>query len=138
MTRFSITMDEALGFILKAVKIGKGSEIFVPKLKAYSIMEVKQALNEILGDHGEEVIGIRPGEKLHETLINKEEMRYAWEYEDLYIITPPLNPMFHPNVINETYNGIKKIKAMTAYSSDQVDRISISELKDIIKNSQLV
>jgi len=138
MTRFSITMDKALDFILKAANSGKGSEIFIPKLKAYSIMEVKKALNEILGDYGDEIIGIRPGEKLHETLINKEEMRYAWDYNDMYIITPPLYPMFNQNVINEIYDGIKKITNMKVYSSDQVDKIPISELKDAIKNSHLV
>ena len=40
------------------------------------------------------VIGIRPGEKLHETLINSEEIRYSWEYRDVYMITNPLYPMF--------------------------------------------
>ena len=138
MTRFSITMDEALDFILKAAELGNGSEIFIPKLKAYGIMEVKEALNKILGDYGEEIIGIRPGEKLHETLINKEEMRYAWEYQNVYMITPPFYPMFHPNVINETYDGIKEIENMKEYSSDQVERISTPELIDTIKNSHLI
>ena len=138
MTRFSITMDGALDFVLKAAQIGKGSEIFIPKLKAYSIMRVKEALNEMLGDYGDDVIGIRPGEKLHETLISKEEMRYAWEYKDLYMITPPFYPMFHQNTMNETYEGIKEITNMKEYSSDQVDKISISELKETIKNSQLM
>jgi UDP-N-acetylglucosamine 4,6-dehydratase/UDP-glucose 4-epimerase len=133
MTRFSIKMDDALDFILKAAKIGKGSEIFVPKLKAYSIKDVKSALNEIYGDFGEEIIGIRPGEKVHETLINKEEIRYSWEFQDLYVLTNPLYPMFHPNVINDIYDGIQKIKNIDSYSSDNVDRISKDELKNIIE-----
>jgi len=54
MTRFSITMSEALDFILKATEIGKGSEIFVPKLKAYSIIDIKNALCEILDNTGHE------------------------------------------------------------------------------------
>ena len=66
MTRFSISMDEALDFILKAAELGKGSEIFVPKLRAYSIMDVKEALFELLDKTDEETIGIRPGEKLNE------------------------------------------------------------------------
>ena len=52
MTRFSITMDHALDFILKASKLGKGSEIFVPKMKAYSITSVKDSLFELLGNTG--------------------------------------------------------------------------------------
>ena len=138
MTRFSITMEEALDFILKATEIGQGSEIFVPKLKAYQINDVKDALNEILGNYGDETIGIRPGEKLHETLIGKEEIRYGWEFNDLYMLTTPLYPMFHPNVISEKYPGIKEIDNMEEYSSDKVDKISKEELKNIIQTSKLV
>ncbi|MCS5528707.1 MAG: polysaccharide biosynthesis protein, partial [Nitrosopumilus sp.] len=89
MTRFSISMNEALDFILKATEIGKGSEIFVPKLKAYSILDVKDALFELLGETEEQVVGIRPGEKLDEVLINKDEMKYTWEYQNMYMVINP-------------------------------------------------
>lgn len=138
MTRFSLTMDEALDFILKSMEIGQGSEIFVPKIKSYTISDVKKALTEILGDYGEEVIGIRPGEKLHETLINSEEMRYSWQYDGLYMITNPLYPMFHPTVINENYNNIEKLDKFETYSSDSVEKIPHNELIQILKNSNLV
>ena len=138
MTRFSITMDEALNFILKAAEQGQGSEIFVPKIRAYAIFDIKKALTEILGDYGEEIVGIRPGEKLHETLINNEEIRYSWEYKDLYMITNPLYPMFHPTVINDTYHGIKKIDKFERYSSDLVEKIPKDELKQILKESKLL
>ena len=90
MTRFSITMDEALDFILHATTIGEGSEIFVPKLRSYSIQVVRDALVEILNDTGVEIIGIRPGEKLHETLINADELRDSWELGNVYVILNPL------------------------------------------------
>lgn len=138
MTRFSITMDEALNFILKATELGKGSEIFIPKLKAYSISNVKETLFDILGNYGEEIIGIRPGEKLHEVLINNEEIQYSWEYKDLYVITNPLYPMFHPNIIHESYDGIKKIENMNIYSSDKVEKIPNKDLKEIIQHSDLL
>ena len=134
MTRFSITMDEALDFILTASELGQGSEIFIPKLRAYSILDVKNALQEEIGNFGEKTIGIRPGEKLHETLINKEEVRYSWEYENLYIITPPHYSTFHSNPINESYKNIKKLEGMNEYSSDIVPTIPINELKNIFKN----
>ena len=134
MTRFSITMDEALDFILKSTQLGNGSEIFIPKLKAYSLADVKYALNEIFGDYGSHDIGAKPGEKLHETLINKEEMRYSWNFKNMYILTNPLYPMFHPNVINDNYDGIKKVENMEFYSSDNVEKISINELKQNIQN----
>jgi UDP-N-acetylglucosamine 4,6-dehydratase/5-epimerase len=134
MTRFSITMDEALDFILQATELGQGSEIFVPKLKAYSLLDIKTALNDIFGDYGTNNIGIQPGEKLHEILINKDEMRYAWDFKNMYVLTNPLYPIFHPNLINETYDGIKKIENMDVYSSDNVEKIPLNELKKIIQN----
>jgi UDP-N-acetylglucosamine 4,6-dehydratase/UDP-glucose 4-epimerase len=134
MTRFSITMDEALDFILTASELGQGSEIFIPKLRAYSILDVKNALQEKIGNFGEKNIGIRPGEKLHETLINKEEIRYTWEYQNLYIITPPHYSIFHSNSINESYKNIKKLEGINEYSSDVVPKIPITELKNIFKN----
>ena len=94
MTRFSITMDEALDFILESTALGKGSDIFVPKLRAYNIVDLKNALIELLGQTESEITGIRPGEKLHETLINNDEMRYSWEYNNMYMITNPLYPLF--------------------------------------------
>lgn len=138
MTRFSITMDEALDFILKATEYGQGSEIFVPKIQAYTIFDIKNALTEILGDYGEEIVGVRPGEKMHETLINNEEIRYSWEHNDLYMITNPLYPMFHPNVINDTYKEIKKLDKFERYSSDLVEKIPKDELKQILKESGLL
>ena len=137
MTRFSITMSEALDFILKSAEYGQGSEIFVPKIRAYTISEIKNSLTEIFDDYGEEVIGIRPGEKLHETLINSEEIRYSWEYRDVYMITNPLYPMFNPTVIDENYSGIKKLDKFEQYSSDLVEKIPKIELKKIIEESDL-
>ena len=67
MTRFSLTMSETLDFILESTFLGKSSEVFVPKLRAYSIMDLKDALVELVGETQEEIISIRPGEKLHET-----------------------------------------------------------------------
>ena len=138
MTRFSITMNEALDFILKASEFGQGSEIFLPKIKSYTINTIKEALIEILGNYEENIIGIRPGEKLHETLISNEEIRYAWEYNNMYMITNPLYPMFHPDIIDNNYNGIKKIINMDSYSSDKVDKINKMELVEIIKKSNLL
>ena len=92
----------------------------------------------MIDDYGNDVVGIRPGEKLHETLINKEEMRYSWEFQDLYMLTSPLYPMFNPNVIHQTYDGIKEITNMESYSSDNVEKISKVELKNIFQELNLI
>jgi len=135
MTRFSITMDEALDFILSTTQLAKGSEIFLPKLHAYSIIDLQNALFELLGNTGSQIVGIRQGEKVHETLINSDEMRYSWQLKDNYVIA---NQFYDDKKIKKTYPGIKKIANMDRYSSDMVKKIPKNELKQIIKKSGLL
>jgi len=135
MTRFSISMDEALDFILESTLEGKGSEIFVPKLRSYSIGDLKQALMELIGKTGVKNIPIRPGEKMHEVLINDDEMRYAWELHNKYVI---FNPLRNESEIRKSHPKIKKIENLNRYSSDRVDRIPKEELKKIIVKSRLL
>jgi len=135
MTRFNITMDEALDFILDSTEKGKGSEIFVPKLRAYSIMDLKDALMEMLGQTELEKIPIRPGEKIHEVLVNEHEMRGTWETNSKYII---INPRFSDEEIKISYPNWKKTNSTTKYSSDNVEKIPKDELKKIIKNAGLL
>ena len=135
MTRFSIMMQDALDFIISAATIGKGSEIFVPKLRAYTIPDLKKSLIELLGETGESITGIRSGEKLHEILINKDEMRFTWEYEGNYVI---FNPMLNDSEIKTKYPGIKKVENLDEYSSDIVEKIPVSELKQLLSNSGLI
>jgi UDP-N-acetylglucosamine 4,6-dehydratase/5-epimerase len=135
MTRFSITMDEALDFILNATLLGQGSEIFIPKLRAYTIKDVKNALMELLSSTGEEKIPVREGEKFHETLINYDEMRYTWELNSNYII---LNQSLTEKEINAKYPGIKRVDSSEPYSSNLVEKISKDTLKKIIKDSKLL
>ena len=129
MTRFSITMDEALDFILNATKIGQGSEIFVPKMKAYTITSVKDALFELLENTGEKITGIREGEKLDEVLISDVEMRFCWELDDMYVIHSSINKNYYEGAEN-----LKKIESMDSYSSVGASKLSNNELKKIIEN----
>ena len=135
MTRFSITMDEALDFILDSTISGKGSEVFVPKLRAYKIDDVKVALQELISNTGEEKIPVRQGEKFHETLINTDEMRTALESESKYMI---LQREISDQEINEQYPGFRRITLTKPYSSNTVEKIPINELKDILSKSSLL
>ena len=138
MTRFSISMSDALDFILHATKIGNGSEIFIPKLRSYSITDVKNVLVKILRNTGEEEIGIRPGEKLHEVLINTDEMKYVWEIDDMYMIINPLYHKFFDDDIKTRYPNAKKMESMKIYSSENGEKISPTDLKQIILDSNLL
>jgi UDP-N-acetylglucosamine 4,6-dehydratase/UDP-glucose 4-epimerase len=135
MTRFSITMEQALDFILKATEIGNGTEIFIPKLKSYSLEQIYKVLSQLAETKNEKIIGIRPGEKLHELLINFDEMRYSWEYDDLYMI---LNWEFDEKYRTRNYPGIKKFDSIETYSSNNAESLSDNELKNYINSLGLL
>ena len=135
MTRFSITMEQALDFVIDCTINGNASEIYIPKLKSYSILDVKDALFEIFGKTDFEEIGIRPGEKLHETLINSEEIRNSWDLVSKFMIS---NPSKNNDEIIDTYEGkITKINDMIEYSSQFAVRHTKDELIEIISKSGL-
>ena len=138
MTRFTITMDEALEFILNATIFGKGSEIFIPKLKSYEMSTLIESLNELCGEIKQEFVGIRPGEKFHETLINHDEILYAWQVNDMYMLANPHYQLFNDQDILENYPGIKKITEMKSYSSDTTEKITKQELKEKILELGLI
>ncbi len=134
MTRFSITMEEALDFILESTKMGSGGDIFVPKLRAYTITDLKDALVEIFGKTKEEYIGVRAGEKLHEALIGQDELRYTYDIGSKYVIVNP----FSNNEPKRSYEKkMKKPNLTGSYSSDMAEKISKNELKKIISKSRL-
>jgi UDP-N-acetylglucosamine 4,6-dehydratase/5-epimerase len=135
MTRFSITMNDALDFILESCKDAKGSEVFIPNLRAYTIKDIKNALTELLNDPGEEVIGIREGEKMHEILINHDEIRYSWKFNNKYVI---LNENHKTKEIQNSYKNISKVEASSEYNSHTAEKIPKEELKKIILNSGLL
>ena len=135
MTRFSISMDKALDFILHATEIAKGSEIFIPKLRAYTIKDIKDVLFELLEKTDEENIGIREGEKLNEILINSDEIRYTWEYENMYML---LNPSVQKHISLDEFPNKNKVTNMDDYNSGSVEKIPKDEMKKIIINSGLL
>jgi len=134
MTRFSLTMDEALDFIIDSTFSGKGSEIFVPKLKAYTIKDLIEALFEVIKDTGYKKIPVRQGEKFHETLINYDEMRNTWENKSKYVILNPLSENF-----DKVKSHFRKIDFQKQpYSSETVKKMSKKELKEAIRKSNLL
>ena len=135
MTRFSITMNQALDFILKATKNGHGSEIFIPKVKAYSLQQIVDILSNLTKTKEHTIIGIRPGEKQHESLINSDEMRYVWSYENMFML---LNELHDDKNLEKTYPGIKKVKDLDVYSSDKSESLTMDEITNNIKDLQLL
>ncbi len=85
MTRFLITLDHGVAFVLKCLSIMIGGELFIPKIPSMTILDLKKA---IAPECKIKIIGIRPGEKLHEVLLPAEESRNAIEFDDMYIVEP--------------------------------------------------
>ena len=93
------------------------------------------SLNELLEKSDEKIIGTRPGEKLHETLINPDELQYTYEINDLYVI---LNEGFSSEYLQNTYSGLTKLENISTYSSDNSEKMSNDELKQTILDSNLI
>ena len=131
----TIPMEKIVKKLSHIIKDFEPNEIFIPKLRAYTIKDMKEALFELLQKTDEENIGIREGEKLNETLINSDEIRYTWEYENMYMV---LNPSVQKYVSINQYPNASKITTMSEYSSDSVEKFSIEEMKKIILNANLL
>jgi len=85
MTRFWITLEQGVNFVLSRLETMVGGELFVPKLPSMNIMDLAKV---IAPECKTEVIGIRPGEKLHEVMITKDDARNTLEFKDHYMIQP--------------------------------------------------
>ncbi len=136
MTRFNITMDEALELIMSAIHLTKGSEVFIPKLKSYVLSDLIQSFHDIsrvpFKSHS---IPIRIGEKMHEILLNQYEMRFAVESKGLYVLLPPDVENF--DRLKKLYPNSKSLP-MEVYSSDKVPKILPNQLKKILIQHDLV
>lgn len=85
MTRFWITLDEGVKFVINCIDTMKGGEIFVPKIPS---MKITDLVDAVAPDTKKKIIGIRPGEKLEEVLLTSEEARHAKEFEKYFVIEP--------------------------------------------------
>lgn len=85
MTRFWITLEQGSNFVLRCLELMVGGELFVPKIASMNIMDLAKA---ICPECKTEIIGIRPGEKLHEVMIPRDEARNTVEFDDYYVIKP--------------------------------------------------
>ncbi|MES1255565.1 MAG: UDP-N-acetylglucosamine 4,6-dehydratase (inverting) [Acidobacteriota bacterium] len=85
MTRFWITLEQGVEFVIRSLDIMQGGEVFVPKIPSMRVMDLVTA---IAPGCRVAMVGIRPGEKVHEVLVSEDEARHAVEYDDFYIIKP--------------------------------------------------
>ena len=135
MTRFNITMDQALDLIFRALDKGIGGQVYIPKLKAYKVEDMKNAIIEIMNSDNEtEIISTRQGEKHHEILINNDELRNAFQTKDDYVL---YEKEIQDNEVMKA-QGLEKIDLTEQYSSDKVPLLTKDKLKSILIKEKLV
>ena len=125
MTRFWITLDQGVQFVLDNLERMYGGEIFVPKIPSMKVTDLAKAI----GPECEiEVIGIRPGEKLHEAMIMEDDARHTLEFDDYYVIQPELAWFSQ-----EQLNGGKALPDGFAYTSDNnTEWLTIEQLSEMV------
>ncbi|MBF0522488.1 MAG: UDP-N-acetylglucosamine 4,6-dehydratase (inverting) [Candidatus Omnitrophica bacterium] len=129
MTRFWITLDQAVYFVLMALDRSKGGEIFVPRIPSMKITDLAKA---ICAKCKQQVVGIRPGEKVHETLLSEDEARNTVEFKECFIVQP------NTRMRQQLTSGKSKNKGRICqedfrYSSDSNSQwMTVEELKILV------
>lgn len=131
MTRFMMTLEDAVDLVLFAFENGESGDLLVQKAPAATIDTLAKAICEMKGFDPEqqiEIIGERPGEKMNEVLITKEEMANAEEYEHFYRILPDKHTLHYHE---SPQSHIKNITE--SYSSDNTERLDVDGMKRLLK-----
>ncbi|HNT60370.1 MAG TPA: UDP-N-acetylglucosamine 4,6-dehydratase (inverting) [Candidatus Bilamarchaeaceae archaeon] len=126
MTRFWITLDGGVDLVLKALSIMKGGETFIPRIPSVKITDLADV---VAPDAKRKIVGIRPGEKLHEILVTSEEARHTKQVDGVYVIEPE-----HKYWDPSSHNGGKNLPKDFSYSSDNNDWwLKKEELKKLLQ-----
>ena len=132
MTRFWITLDEAVNLVIKAIEEARGGELYVKKCPSFKVTDLAKAMKK---DCEFEDVGIRTGEKIHEVMVTEEDSRTTYEYGDHYIIYPDFD--WWKNVNNKS--GGKKVEDRFRYSSDNnKEWLSVDVIRDLLGKIDIV
>lgn len=139
MTRFIISPVQAVNLIFNALRNAIGGEVFVPQLPAFRILDLIEILKEKHGkDPGVDIIGIRPGEKIHELMINESEMERTYEFENMYVISSIISKYVGtPKAIYELKGKLQKNGKMKEYCSLNAV-INKDELKQVFHELEML
>jgi UDP-glucose 4-epimerase len=131
MTRFMMTLNDAVDLVLYAFTNGKPGDIFIQKAPAAKIDTLAYALTDLMGvpDHQVNIIGTRHGEKLYETLLSREEMVAAEDMGDYYCIPPDLRDLNYGKFVEQ---GEERISHTEDYNSHNTDRLDVEGMKALL------
>ena len=131
MTRFMMTLDDAVDLVLYAFEHGNSGDIFVQKAPAATIETLAHALTGLLGkpDHPVHVIGTRHGEKKHETLLSREEMAHAQDLPGYFRVPPDLRDLNYGKFVEQ---GEKRISEADDYTSANTERLDVEGMRNLL------
>lgn len=131
MTRFMMTLDDAVDLVLYAFEHGQPGEVFVQKAPAATIAVLAKALTGLLGkpEHEVRVIGTRHGEKLYEALLSREEMVAAEDLGGYYRVPPDLRDLNYGKFVDQ---GEVKISKASDYNSHNTERLDITGMQALL------
>jgi UDP-N-acetylglucosamine 4,6-dehydratase len=136
MTRFLMSLENSVDLVLYAFEHGNQGDIFVQKAPASTIADLAQAVNELFcSDQPIHVIGTRHGEKLYESLISREEMAKAQDMGAYYRIPADNRDLNYSQYFSQ---GDEKISSQEDYTSHNTERLSISQLKELLLNLEYI
>lgn len=129
MTRFNITLDAGVDMVLYALEHAWGGEIYVPKIPSYKIADVAEAIGP---DCTKKVIGIRPGEKIHEEMITSSDSFYTYDLGKYYAILPSV-PNFKIESFVDAFKAKKVPQGFSYSSGENSEWLSVKEIRKLIK-----
>ena len=132
MTRFNITLQQGVNFVLKCLEKMWGGELFVPKIPSYRITDLVEAINP---ECSLEIIGIRPGEKIHEEMITITDALNTLKFEDYYVILPAAKPRWSIKELMQKSNSTpgKYVSEDFSYNSGKnLHFLTVEELRSMI------
>ncbi len=130
MTRFNITVDQAVDIVLFAMENANGGEIFVPKLPSYRIMDLAQAIGP---ECKTEVVGMREGEKIHEEMITKADALNTFDIGKYYAILPPA-ANFNIDLFQKKHPTTLVCEGFYYHSGENDDWLTQEEIKELIRH----
>ena len=137
MTRFMMTLDDAVDLVLYAFEHGNSGDIFVQKAPAATTQTLAKALTELLGkpDYPINIIGTRHGEKKHETLLSREEMALAGDLPGYFRVPPDLRDLNYGKYVER---GEKRISEAEDYTSANTQRLDVDDMKQLLMKLEFV
>tara|TARA_Y100001970_G_scaffold291321_1_gene428012 strand:+ start:1172 stop:2164 length:993 start_codon:yes stop_codon:yes gene_type:complete len=133
MTRFFITLPQAVKFVVKCFKTMKKGEVFIPKIPSFKIVDLAKALNPKVKFN---LIGVRPGEKIDESLCSEDESSNLLEFKDYFaLVQLNTGSIKNKKILKKRYNNSKIVKRGFSYTSkNNSEFLNVAQIKKLLKN----